>query len=83
MLNRTPYASQAPAALCLITQDLPLLWASLVAFRESVPGELTETHRQIDRILIALEQEQARRYAPPLAPAGSKMRPTAIRPTIT
>lgn len=77
MLNVLAYPTQVPAAACLITQDLPLLWASLVAFRDAVPGELTETHRQIDRVLIALEQEQARRYTPLLTPPVAKAMPTA------
>jgi hypothetical protein len=57
-----PYTNQIPTASCLDAQDLPLLWASLIAFREAIPPEETQMHAQIDRVIIALEHEQARRH---------------------
>jgi hypothetical protein len=64
VVTSTAYGDQLPAASCIVTQDLPLLWASLVAFREAIPPEETRVRAQIDRLITALEHEQARRHEP-------------------
>jgi hypothetical protein len=73
---------QIPAASCLDAQDLPLLWASLIAFREAIPPEETQVHAQIDRVIVALEHEQARRHESDRPTAGliqfDESRPASI-----
>ena len=75
MLNAVSYTDQASAAPSLITQDLPLLWASLVAFGVSIPAGQVQTHAHIKRVLIALKREQKRRYTPQSAPIIPKLWP--------
>jgi hypothetical protein len=77
MLNAVPHTDQASAASGLITQDLPLLWASLVAFGALIPAGQVQTHAHIKRVLIALEREQKRRHTPQSAPIMPKLRPGA------
>ena len=58
-----------PAGPMLTEADLALIWAALVAFRESVPTEDTGTHAQLGRLLAVLADEQVRRHPRQQAPA--------------
>lgn len=51
-----------PTGPMLTESDLALVWAALVAFRESVPTEDTATQTQLARLLTALAEEQVRRH---------------------
>jgi|tagenome__1003787_1003787.scaffolds.fasta_scaffold18181272_1 hypothetical protein len=54
-----------PTGPMLTESDLALLWAALVALRESVPTEETSTQAQLARLLTALAEEQVRRHPRP------------------
>lgn len=64
MVTSVPSGNRLPAESYLITQDLPLLWASLVAFRDMLTPHDTQVRARISRVITALEREQARRQVP-------------------